>query len=434
MALTLRDVYRFAQEQDVKFVRLAFCDIFGALKNISVMTAVLPQVIENGVPFDPAQISGFPPAAGDLYLHPDLDTLTILPWRPSQGRVIRLYCHIRHWDGREFAGDGRALLRRAAERLQEKGYHCLIGPKCEFYLFELDADGNPTQKPQDQAGYFDVSPLDRGENARRDICLTLEEMGIQAENSHHARGPGQNVISFRPGEALTAADQLVSFRNVVKSIAAGSGLFASFMPQPLPGANGSGLRVNISLTKNGRNIFSGGVRQDAGEARHFVAGILRRAAEITAALNPLTNSYRRFGTGAGLEYMGWGRESRLQLARVPAAADEFARVEIRSPDPASNPYLGFTLLLRAGLEGLEEKLPLPPPLPCGGKEQAPPPSVLPATLGEALTLAENGRFWRDCLPPVLADAYLAAKKAEWRAYLAAADKDVFERENYFAAV
>ncbi|MDR1604220.1 MAG: glutamine synthetase family protein [Gracilibacteraceae bacterium] len=433
MALTLQDVFRFAQEQDVKFIRLAFCDIFGGLKNISVMTAELPRVFENGVSFDPAMISGFPPVREDLYLHPDLDTLTILPWRPSQGRVIRMYCHIRHADGRAFAGDGRAALARATDWLKEKGYQCRIGPECEFYLFELDGEGNPTLKPQDQAGYFDVSPLDRGENVRRDICLTLEEMGIQPENSHHEHGPGQNEIDFRHGDSLTAADQLVSFRNVVKSIAARNGLYASFMPKPLAVASGSGLHINISLSKSGYNIFSGGSDQLGEEARHFIAGVLNRAAEITAVLNPLTNSYRRFGAGEAPKYIGWGR-TRSRLARVPAIRGEYARLELRSPDPACNPYLAFTLLLRAGAEGLEQKLPLEEPVNIELPNDGAPPRKLPATLGEALALAVKSGFIRSCLPPELVEAYLKAKKDEWQAYLAAADKDLFERETYFAAV
>lgn len=433
MALALRDIFDFAREHDVKFIRLAFCDMFGALKNISVMTEELPRVIENGVSFDPAQIRGFPPAREDLHLHPDLDTLSVLPWRPSQGRVIRMYCYIRHADGRVFAGDGRALLRRVTEELKERGYLCKIGPECEFYLFELDGEGNPTRKPQDQAGYFDVSPLDRGENVRRDICLTLEEMGIQPESSHHEQGPGQNEICFRHGDALTAADQFVSFRSVVKSIAARNGLYASFMPNPLPGANSSGLHVNISLFKSGYNIFSSGITGQEGEARHFVAGILNRAAEITAALNPLTNSYRRGAASAAPSRVGWRSGSRSQLVRIPAAAGEYARMEIRSPDPACNPYLTFALLIKAGLEGLEQKLPLTKPLNLDGSGGAAAPA-LPATLGEALALAEKSRFWRDCLTPALADGYVAAKKDEWQAYLAADDKDLFERETYFAVV
>ncbi|MDR1960852.1 MAG: glutamine synthetase family protein [Gracilibacteraceae bacterium] len=438
MALSLQDVFRFAQEQDVKFIRLAFCDMFGALKNISVMTTELPRVIENGISFDPTMIRGFPPAREDLYLHPDLDTLTILPWRPSQGRVIRMYCHIRHADGRAFAGDGRALLRRTAEQLKNKGYLCKIGPECEFYLFEVGADGNPTRRPQDMAGYFDVSPLDRGENVRRDICLTLEEMGIQPENSHHEQGPGQNEIDFHHSDALAAADQLVSFRNVVKSIAARNGLFASFMPKPLPASSGSGLHINISISKSGYNIFRGGTGKQAEDARHFIAGVLNRVAETTAVLNPLTNSYRRFGTYEAPEYITWCQETRSQLVRIPAAKGEYARMELRSPDPACNPYLAFALLIRAGVEGLEQKLPLAEPAnfdlrgeAAGTLDQY---RKLPATLGEALTLAENSRFLRDCLPAELVTSYIAVKKAEWQAYLAAEDKDAFEQETYFATV
>ena len=410
---TVDEVLQFVAENDVKFIRLAFCDLFGVQKNISIMPDQLRRAFETGISFDASAVRGFLNVEeSDLFLVPDPGTLAVLPWRPSTGRVVRLFCHIRHPDGRPFAADGRKILSEAAGEAARLGYQCHIGAECEFYLFQLDEYGNPTDIPHDNASYCDIAPLDRGENVRREICLTLEEMGIVPESSHHEQGPGQNEIVFRHADAFEAADHLVTFRSVVETVAARNGLFASFHPKPLANRSGNGLHVNLSLFRNGENIF----RTDgthSPEAESFVQGVLRRVREITAFLNPLPASYQRFGEFEAPRYVTWSRQNRSQLVRIPAAVGEQARMELRSPDPMCNPYYAFALLLRAGLEGVREKLELTPPAdrnlylePPEGGEQ------LPVSLAEAVELAKRSEFIARALPAEVAGCYLDAKRRE----------------------
>lgn len=426
MKTTASEVITFVRENDVKFIRLAFCDIFGAQKNISIMPSELERALEGGVSFDAAAIRGFRSDTSDLMLKPDPGTLSVLPWRPSQGRVIRFFCNVITPKGGPFSGDTRALLSREVERAQRMGLTCRIGPECEFYLFRLDEDGDPTLIPHDRGGYADVAPKDRGENVRREICLTLEEMGIAPEASHHEQGPGQNEIDFRYSGALTAADNLITLRTVVKNIAARNGLYASFMPKPLPDVSGSGLHVNLSLAKNGLNIFRNGPFEHSKDAESFIAGVLARARETAAFLTPLTNSYRRLGVLEAPSHVAWAHGMRDELIRIPAAEGEYARMELRSPDPAMNPYLGFALILRAGLDGIEAGLPLP--APSSGEE------YLPKTLDEALTIAEESAFVKSAIPSDVLAEYLAAKRREAADILAAADPEAAERTLYFEEV
>ena len=289
MRYSEHDVLDFVRENDVKFIRLAFCDLFGIQKNISITDQELPRAFEGGISFDASAVEGFLNVdRSDLFLFPEPDTLAVLPWRPGRGRTARLFCEIRHPDGTPFEGDGRYLLRRACERARGMGYLCQIGPECEFYLFELDEKGNPSTLPIDNAGYLDVAPADRGENIRRDICLTLEEMGIVPESFHHEQGPGQNEIDFRYSDALTAADQVVTFKGAVRTMAAQNGMYASFLPKPMLDCPGSGMHVNMSLLRDGRNVFQNIPGESSEEADQFLAGILLRVREITALLNPLT--------------------------------------------------------------------------------------------------------------------------------------------------
>ena len=291
MDATMSEVVQFIQENDVKFIRLAFCDIFGNQKNIAIMPTELARAFEHGIHFNASALRGFLNVEdSDLLLFPDPGTMSVLPWRPAQGRVVRFYCDIRYPDGTPFEGDGRHLLREASRRARRAGYAITMGTASEFYLFELDDKGHPTTIPHDHGEYFDVAPLDKAENVRRQICLTLEEMGIQPESSHHEQGPGQNEVDFRYAEALEAADNFVTFKSVVKSMASSSGLFASFLPKPLQGAPGSGLHLSISIMKDGKNLFHPSFEQSA-DGRSFVAGILRHAAEMTIFGNPLTNSF-----------------------------------------------------------------------------------------------------------------------------------------------
>lgn len=432
---TVQEVLRFIEENDVKFIRLAFCDIFGIQKNISIMPGELPRAFTSGICFDASAFRGFMNIEqSDLMLFPDPATICILPWRPSQGQVVRFFCNIRYPDGRPFEGDGRHILREAAARAKARGLTCKIGAESEFYLFERDDKGRPTLTPYDHAGYFDIAPLDRGENVRRQICLTLEEMGIQPESSHHEQGPGQNEIDFKYSDALDAADNLVTFRWVVKTMAAGSGLFASFLPKPLPGASGNGLHINLSLFQNGRNMFRT-EKEHSQTCESFIAGILARAGELTAFLNPLTNSYLRFGEFEAPKYITWSHQNRSPLVRIPSATGELSRMELRSPDAGANPYLAFALLIHAGMDGIDGGLALPEPCnenlfstnaAASGRYDS-----LPGSLRDAVELANGSAFLREHLPERTFTSYLTAKAEEWERYQAAEDKSRAEREMYF---
>jgi glutamine synthetase len=436
MNTTANEVLQFIEENDVKFIRLGFCDLSGIQKNISIMPDQLPEAFEHGISFDASAIRGFRDVKeSDLLLFPDPVTLTVLPWRPGPGRVVRFYCDIKNPDGSPFAHDSRYLLKKVVERCESRGYVCKIGAECEFYLFKTDENGDPTEITLDKGGYLDISPLDKGENIRREICLCLEEMGISPESSHHEQGPGQNEIDFKYSDALACADNLLTFKSVVKAIVARNGLFASFMPKPLPQAAGSGLHVNISLAQNGLNIFksvAGGRREIADS---FIAGILERTPEITLFLNPLCNSYERFGSFEAPKYVSWSHQNRSQLVRIPAAIGERVRMELRSPDPSMNPYLAFALIIAAGLEGMEKQLTLPPAVDAdlytADESITGRLTELPNSLEQAVRLAENSTFVRAVIGEELLAKYIALKNEEVAAFAAAGDKTVFYRERYF---
>ena len=433
---TQNEVMQFVRENDVKFIRLGFCDPFGIQKNISIMPEELADAFTYGVSFDASAIAGFQDAdQSDLLLFPDPATLTVLPWRPGPGRVIRFYCDIKTPDGAVFAGDTRSMLKRVAAQYEALGYVCKVGAECEFYLFQTDEDGEPTQKPLDRGGYLDISPLDKGENIRREICLCLEEMGIQPEASHHEQGPGQNEIDFKFSDALSSADHLLTFKSVVKAIAARNGLFASFLPKPLANMAGSGLHVNLSLAQNGLNIFRNAAQGHSPVAESFIAGILRRAADMTLFLNPLTNSYERFGSFEAPKYISWSHQNRSQLSRIPAAVGERVRMELRSPDPAINPYLAFALILSAGLEGMEDGLALPPAVDgnlfdaeAGEKASLTP---LPGTLAEAVSAVEASPFVKGVVGEPLLSKYQLQKRREAEDCRRAESMDAFTRKRYF---
>ena len=318
------------------------------------------------------------------------------------------------------------------------GYVCKIGPECEFYLFEADDRGKPTKIPHDEGGYLDFAPRDKGENVRREICLTLEEMDLKPESSHHEQGPGQNEIDFKYSDALSAADNLITFQSVVKMVAARNGLYASFLPKPFSDQAGSGLHINLSLSKNGMNLFKNRNDGHSQESERFIAGILNRVREITAFLNPLTNSYARFGCCEAPKYVSWSHQNRSQLVRIPAAKGEYSRMELRSPDPSCNPYLAFALLIFAGLEGIEQHIDLGEPtnlnLYRADEMTLKSFAVLPQTLGEALKIAKESEFVRACLPQKTLEKYIAAKEREWQLYEQASDKAEFEHAFYFSQV
>ncbi len=435
MNQTVPELLESVRENDVKFIRLVFCDIFGVQKNIAILAGQLPRAFESGISFDSLAVRGLcGDVCTDLLLVPDCSTVSILPWRPSHEQVMRMFCDIRYPDGRAFEADSRAILRAAVDRCADMGFICNIGTECEFYLFRTDADGNPTREPLDRAGYGDIAPLDKGEDIRRAICLTLEEMDLLPESSHHEQGPGQNEIDFRYSDALSAADNFLTFKTVVKSIAMQNGLYASFMPKPLRDRSGNGLHINLSLSQGGKNLFQNGEAHNA-NAESFIAGILDRAAEITAFLNPTTNSYHRLGKFEAPRYLTWSRQNRSQLIRIPASTGEANRMELRSSDPSCNPYLAFALLIHAGLDGVAEKKKLVPP--CNRnlfEEAAPDVDALPATLDEALDRAQQSEFVARVLPERLRAGYFAQKREECAACRAAADPHAYELEHFFRVI
>jgi len=455
MDITTKEVLEFVRENDVKFVRLSFCDLFGFQKNISIMPDGLMSAFEEGVSFDAHAIKGFGNVTeSDLLLFPDPSTLSILPWRPGPGRVVRFFCGIKNPDGKPFPYDARNILKEVERRCRDMGYLCRMGAECEFYLFKNGEDGEPTGVTFDRGGYFDMQPLDKGENVRREICLTLAEMGIEPERSHHEQGPGQNEIGFKFSGALGCADRFLTFKSVVKAISARNGLHASFMPKPIPNAPGSGAHVNISLTQNGVNVFKNRDEGRSDAAENFIAGVLAKTPEMTLFLNPLTNSYERFGKFEAPIYVTWSHQNRSQLVRIPAAEGKKVRMELRSPDPSINPYLAFALILSAGLDGVENKTPLPPSsdidLYTADASLTKDFVKLPDSLDKAIALAEGSSFVKKVIGEELLKKYVTIKKEEATAFTDATDsarkgsgvyettvaqsKAEFYRERYFDSV
>lgn len=395
MKYSTQEVMQFVQEEDIKFLRLAFCDVTGKPKNVSIMSTELERAFEHGIAIDASAIEGFGDEThSDLFLHPDPDTITILPWRPEHGKVARMFCSITHPDGRPFENDVRTLLKNAMQHAEEAGYSFSFGPEMEFYLFKLDENGNPTTQPYDQATYMDVAPEDKCENVRREICLTLERMGIQPESSHHEEGPGQNEIDFRYSDALTAADNAITFCSIVKTVAARNGLYAEFSPKPLPDQPGNGQHINISVKGGADEI-----------AFYMIAGILENVADMTVFLNPSKQSYHRLGFNKAPQYISWSNENRSQLIRIPAASGAYRRAELRSADPLANPYIAYTLLIYAALHGIQQKLELPGPtnvnLFTADAETLAKYQTLPKSLAEARKRAHDSAFIRKYLPASL---------------------------------
>ena len=400
MKYSKEEVIQYVQEEDVKFIRLSFCDVFGKQKNISIMPEELPRAFESGIAFDASAIAGFGDENhSDLFLHPDADTLAPLPWRPEHGSVVRMYCTITHPDGKAFECDTRSILRKAVQDAQNLGYQFFFGAEQEFYLFTLDENGNPTKKPYDSAGYMDIAPEDKGENIRREVCLTLEQMGIQPESSHHEEGPGQNEIDFRYSAPLTAADNAMTFQTVVKTIANRNGLFADFSPKPLKDKPGNGFHINISVKSS----------DNTDNTNYMIAAILDKISDITVFLNPTENSYQRFGTNKAPGYISWSSENRSQLVRVPAAVGKYQRVELRSPDPSANTYLAFALLIYAILDGIQNKLELARPadinLYKSDADVLAKFEQLPGDFKSACALAVNSKFIKKYIPDAILDIY-----------------------------
>ncbi|MBQ1949738.1 MAG: glutamine synthetase [Treponema sp.] len=408
MEYTESEILQYISENDVKFIKLFFTDIFGEIKSISIQPCELERAFKSGISFDASNVQGFLSVnKSDLFLVPDPSTLSVLPWRPQHGRVVRFYCNIRYPDGTPFEGDTRHILQNEVEMAAKKGYEIKIGTECEFYLFLLDEKGNPTTIPHDNGGYCDLAPLDKGENVRRDICITLEQMGIQPEVSHHEAGPGQHEVDFKYDSPVKAADNLSTFKTIVRTVANRNGLHAEFSPKPIADKPGNGLHINISVFKDGKNIFED--VSNSKEAAGFIAGVMNRIREITAVLNPSASSYSRLGHFEAPRYIGWSRGNRSQLIRIPFAGEESRnRIELRSPDSSCNQYAALSLIIAAGIEGMEQNAKLQPEMLVNtykaSEAELKNIESLPHSLPEALELMKSSDFVKSVLPDVTVNA------------------------------
>lgn len=423
---TKQDILRLVEEDDVEFIRLQFTDMFGNLKNVAITTGQLERALNNECMFDGSSIEGFVRVEeSDMLLYPDPDTYVTFPWRPQQGKVARLICDVYTADRKPFEGDPRYVLKRVIKEAAEMGYTFDVGPELEFFLYNMEEDGRPTTYSSERAGYFDLGPLDFGENARRDMVLTMEEMGLAIEGSHHEVSPAQHEIDIKHDDALRTADNIMTFKLVARTIAKRHGLHATFMPKPKFGVDGSGMHVNISMKKLGKNIFDdpSGKLGLSKEAYHFIAGIMKHAEAITAITNPLVNSYKRLVPNFEAPiYIAWSANNRSPLIRIPAVRGADTRLELRFPDPSANPYLALAVCLAAGLDGIKNQLTPPDSIDrnvfelSAEERQKLGVRSLPANLNEAICELEKSEFVRDVLGEHISKKYIAAKKAEWDDY------------------
>ncbi|MHB8062700.1 MAG: type I glutamate--ammonia ligase [Ruminiclostridium sp.] len=435
------DILKFIEQNDVKFIRLQFIDMFGRLKNIAITDQQVEKALEEGVVFDASSIAGFSEVeSSDMLLFPDLDTFSIIPWRPQHGKVARIICDIKNYDGSQFLGDPRYILKKSEAKAKKLGYTFNVGPECEFFLFHTDSEGRPTAKTHDAAGYCDLAPMDLGENCRREICMVLEDMGFEIEASHHENAAGQHEVDFKYSDALTAADRIMTFRMVVKIVAQRNGLHATFMPKPIYNAYGSGMHINMSLSQDGKNIFNIGENSmDISDtAKMFGAGILNHAKGITAVANPLVNSYKRLVPGFEAPvHIVWSHMNRSPLLRIPAPKGEATRLELRSPDPSCNPYLTLALILEAGLDGLQKQMVIPAPMDINTynltSEQEKELDIqrLPSNLALALEEMKKDAYIKDVLGEHIFNKYISAKEAEWASYNSIVHS--WEIDNYLTA-
>lgn len=428
MKYTKQEIIEMIEEEDVEFIRLQFTDMFGTMKNVAVTVSQLEKALNNECMFDGSCIEGFARIEeSDMYLYPDLDTFTIFPWRPQQGKVARFICDIYRPDGKPFEGDPRYILKRVVKEAEAMGYTFDAGPECEFFLFHTDDNGNPTTLSHEKAGYFDLGPVDLGENARRDMVLNLESMGFEVESSHHEVAPAQHEIDFKYSDAVTTADNIMTFKLAVKSIAKRHGLHATFMPKPKSGINGSGMHMNMSLSRDGSNIFFDENDPDglSREAYYFIAGLMKHIKGMTVLTNPLVNSYKRLVPGYEAPvYIAWSAKSRSPLIRVPVSKGEATRIELRCPDAAANPYLVLAACLAAGLEGIKNKM--EPARSVDGNIFAMTEADreelgienLPQNLCDAIEKFEQDELIKKVVGKHIAKNYIDAKKKEWQEYRA----------------
>ena len=423
---TREDILKMVEEEDVGFIRLQFTDIYGTIKNMAVTVSQLEKALDNRCVFDGSSVEGFAELGeADMYLYPDLNTFEIFPWRPQQGKVARMICDVHYPDGRPFELDPRYILKKVIKEAEEMGYTLKASPECEFFLFHTDEDGIPTTITHEQGSSFDVGPLDLGENARRDMVLTLEDMGFNVETSHHELAPAQHEIDFHYDDALSTADNIVTFRMVVKTIAKRHGLHATFMPKPKIETAGSGMHMNLSLWKDGKNIF----RDDADkngmsqEGYQFMGGILEHIKAITCITNPTVNSYKRFVPGYEAPvYITWSGKSRSPLIRIPAMRGEHTRLELRSPDPSANPYLTLAVLLAAGLDGIKNSIKPMGSINLNAQKMTDEQraslhiDMLPQSLPEAVNELEQDSFIKDVLGRELSTKMIDSHKKAYHEY------------------
>ncbi|GIP32629.1 type I glutamate--ammonia ligase [Paenibacillus sp. J2TS4] len=438
MSYTKEDILKIAKEENVRFIRLQFTDLLGTIKNVEIPLSQLPKALDNKMMFDGSSIEGYVRIEeSDMYLYPDLNTWVIFPW-VAEDRVARLICDIYLPNGQPFPGDPRGILKRALKEADNMGYSSMnVGPEPEFFLFRTDDKGNPTLELNDQGGYFDLAPTDLGENCRRQIVLTLEEMGFEIEASHHEVAPGQHEIDFKYADAVKAADQIQTFKVVVKTIARQHGLHATFMPKPLFGVNGSGMHCHQSLFTGSTNAFYDEADRLclSQAARQYMAGIMRHARAMAAITNPTVNSYKRLVPGYEAPcYVAWSASNRSPMIRIPASRGLSTRVEVRNPDPAANPYLALAVMLRAGLDGIQKKLQLPPPTDRNiyvmSDEERLIEGIpsLPADLHEALLEMVGSDLIRDALGEHALTHFYELKEIEWNMYRT--QVHAWERDQY----
>ncbi len=439
MGYTKEQIVRLVKDEEIRFIRMQFTDIFGQLKNVAITASQIEKALDNQIMFDGSSIEGFVRLEeSDQCLYPDLDSFVIFPWRPQDGRVARLICDVYNPDGTPFVGDPRGVLKNVLAKARAMGFDTFnVGPEAEFFLFQTDEEGKPTTKTNDEAGYFDLGPLDHGESTRREICLALEQMGFEIEASHHEVAQGQHEIDFKYQDALHCADSVMTFKLAVKVMAQQNGLHATFMPKPIFGVAGSGMHINMSLFKQGRNVFydEKGEKGLSRTAYQFIAGVLRHMRGIAAITNPLVNSYKRLVPGYEAPcYMAWSASNRSALIRIPAARGQSTRMELRCPDPCCNPYLALAVCLAAGLDGIEKEMTPPPEVTENIFKMTPTArrrkgiQALPGSLEEALAALKQDRLILDVLGRHVADQYIAGKQAEWEEYRTRVSS--WERDKY----
>ena len=426
MTLTKEDVLLRAKEADVKFIRLQFTDIFGVLKNVAITIEQLEKALDGEIMFDGSSIEGFVRIEeSDMYLIPDPNSFAVFPWRPREGSVARLICDVYNYDGTPFEGCPRNTLKRALAEAAEMGFSMNVGPEAEFFLFHTDAEGKPTTITHDKAGYFDLTPVDLGENARRDMVMTLEELGFEIEASHHEVAPGQHEIDFKYDDALDIADKIMTFKFVVRTVAQRHGLHATFMPKPIYGINGSGMHMNMSLFSGEQNAFYDPNTPDqlSDVAKHYIGGLMKHAKAMAAITNPTVNSYKRLVPGYEAPvYIAWSSRNRSPLIRIPAKRGVSTRIELRNPDPACNPYLATAVALKAGLDGIKNKIQPPPPTDKNIYEMTLEERLaegienLPASIYEAIQYLSKDEVLKCALGSHAYNRFIEAKMIEWDKY------------------